>query len=150
MKKLLFFFMPIFLGLTGCEGGIDLTGNEKEDKGVNVYMTIVMNNAHNVPAYLMLETEPKDESTLVAANSARTTQYDMNLTSDSRFEHTYDLVIKARWIVDEEEKYTETTHVVDYKKYELDFENIDEPPSLKLKIMVAFDGTKLTVSETRL
>jgi hypothetical protein len=148
MRKTLFIIlMPLILGLAGCEGGIDLTGSEQVDKGVNVNMNIVMNNAHTDAVYLLLENEAQDGTTLVASNSSRSLTDGINLPSDSRYEHTYSMVFKARW---GEGNYVETTHVVDYKKYELNFDGgLDEPPTLSLRITVTFDGSKLTVNEVQ-
>lgn len=137
----------VFL-LISCEGGLDFSGDEKVDKGVNVNISIVMNNAHTEAAYLLLENEVQDASTLVASNSSRSLSEGVNLPSDSRYEHTYEMVFKARW---GEGNYVETTHYVDYKKYELNFEEgLDAPPSLSVRVTVTFDGSKLTVNEVQL
>lgn len=148
MKQIYFLAtLSLLFLLSACEGGIDFTGNEKEDIGVNVNMDIVMSNAHSEAAYLLLENEAQDASTLVAPNSSRNLSENVNLTSDSRYEHTYEMVFKARW---GEGNYVETTHYVDYKKHELNFEEgLDAPPSVSLRITVTFDGSKLTVSEVQ-
>ncbi|MDX9881625.1 MAG: hypothetical protein RBS73_06125 [Prolixibacteraceae bacterium] len=136
------------LSLSGCEGGLDFSGTEKEDVGVNINMTIVMSNTHSSAAYMMLDNELQNSSTLVSPNGSRTTTEAINVSSDSRYEHIYDLVIKVKW--GEEGNGTETTHHVDYKKYELDFEKLDEAPTLNLRINATFNGTKISVTETKI
>jgi len=137
--------MVVIMVITGCEGGIDLSGDEEKDIGVTVNMTIVMKNNHSVPVNLRLLDEMVSSETLVPAKGARTVEESINLTSDSRYEHIYDLVIKASW----DGGSTETTHHVDYKKYTLDFsEGLDAPPFLNLLITASFDGAKITVTET--
>ncbi len=133
--------------LIGCEGGLDFTGTEKEDLGVTINMTIVMSNTHSSPAYMMLDNELQNSATLVSSNGSRTTTEAINVSSDSRFEHIYDLVIKVKW---GEGSATETTHHVDYKKYDLNMKGLDEAPTLNLRINATFNGTKISVTETKI
>ncbi|MBN2261870.1 MAG: hypothetical protein JW735_03095 [Prolixibacteraceae bacterium] len=149
MKKEQFtvFMLLLLLIFVSCEGGIDFSGTEKVDKGVNVNMTIVLKNAYSDSVYLLLDNEMQNESTLLASNSSRSINDAINLTSDSRYEHKYDLLIKARW---GEGNYVETTHYVDYKKYELNFDDgLDAAPSLNLLITATFNGTNISVNEVQ-